>query len=101
PPPRKNSERSSKSSNSFSRTGMMWPGTFSRISGFSRESRRPFFGTASVLDAVGSIELRNITKPVRVPGFFLPRRHIRVVDHGSALRIQLETRIRTGVQDAL
>src|SRR3954470_24256615 len=71
PPPRKNSERSSKSSNSFSRTGMMWPGTFSRISGFSREPRRPFLGVASVVGAVGSIEPRNIPKPGGISDYWL------------------------------
>src|SRR3954447_3791501 len=101
PPERKNSERSSKSSNSFSRIGMMWPGTFSRISGFSREPRRPFFGVAWVLDAVGSIEPTNITKPGGVSDFSLAGRHVRVVDHRTALRLELETRFRPGDQAAL
>src|SRR6478609_385638 len=100
PPERKNSERSSKSSNSFSRIGMMWPGTFSRTSGFSREPRRPFFGTASVLDAVGSIEPTNITKPLGVSDFLSARGHVRVVDHRAVLRLELETRFRPGDQAA-
>src|SRR5689334_9964884 len=101
PPPRKNSERSSKSSNSFSRIGMMCPGTFSRTSGFSREPRRPFFGTASVLDAVGSIEPTNITKPPGVYDFLLAGGHIRVVDDRAAFRLELKTRFRPGDQAAL
>src|SRR3954468_17294818 len=95
PPARKNSERSSKSSNSFSRIGMMWPGTFSRTSGFSREPRRP----RPVVGAVGSIEPRNISKPRQVSAFSaggdppvggLGRRHVRVLGDGAALGLELQ-----------
>src|SRR6478752_3688080 len=44
---------------------------FSRTSGFSREPSRPFFGVVSVVDAVGSIERRNIPKPRWISVFWL------------------------------
>src|SRR4051812_24787066 len=100
-PSRKSPACSSKSSNSFSRTGMMWPGTFSRISGFSREPRRPRLGVSSVLGAVGSMEPTNITKPVRVSYFLLPRRHVGVLGDRSPCGFQLESRLVPGQQAAL
>src|SRR5215212_7500612 len=97
PPARKNSERSSKSSNSFSRIGMMWPGTFSRISGFSREPKRP----RPAVGAGGSIERWNIPKPGGVSYFCLARRHIRVLHHRAVFRLEREPGVRPAQDAAL
>src|SRR5215212_7801437 len=100
-PSRKSPAWSSKSSNSFSMTGMMWPGMFSRISGFSREPRRPRFGVSSVVGAVGSMEPTNITKPVRVSYFLLPGWHVGVLGDRSPSGFQLESGLGPGEQPAV
>src|SRR4051812_9305086 len=108
PPPRKNSERWSKSSNSFSMIGMMWPGTFSRTSGFSRVPRRP----GLVAGAVGSIEPGYYRNPsgfrlfasseaiVEAEGR-LSRGHIGVLGDRAVGRLELETRFIPGDEAAL
>src|SRR3954464_10675289 len=88
----------SKSSNSRSRIGITWPGTFSTISGFSTEPLRPFRGaeTGSICDLLrvgnGSEEGTIQPKAGRALGF-LPDRSGREPDCGpeGTLRLRAGT----------
>src|SRR5260221_8210764 len=89
----------SKSSNSFSRIGMMWPGTFSKISGFVSDPARPL-GLDSVLIEVGSMEPTNIPKPRGVSNFLLARGEAGALDDLSALRLERQPGLGPGQQSA-